>query len=217
MIVVRCISKSFRVPHLHRRSLKGSLFSFWERKSYEDIQVLDRFSLDVLPGEFVGIMGPNGSGKSTLMKILAGVYEPDEGEVEINGKLVAVLELGVGFHPELSARENILMYGLLLGLSESYLKSHMMEIIQFAELETFLDAPLKVFSSGMKARLAFAVVIQVDADVYLMDEILAVGDEGFQKKCFQYFEKLRKNGKTLLFVSHSRDAVEDLCDRFVEL
>ncbi|MDF2379320.1 MAG: ATP-binding cassette domain-containing protein [Candidatus Gracilibacteria bacterium] len=193
------------------------MFSFWERKSYEDIQVLDRFSLDVLPGEFVGIMGPNGSGKSTLMKILAGVYEPDEGEVEINGKLVAVLELGVGFHPELSARENILMYGLLLGLSESYLKSHMMEIIQFAELETFLDAPLKVFSSGMKARLAFAVVIQVDADVYLMDEILAVGDEGFQKKCFQYFEKLRKNGKTLLFVSHSRDAVEDLCDRFVEL
>ncbi|MDP2691967.1 MAG: ABC transporter ATP-binding protein [bacterium] len=217
MISVQSLSKSFVIPHLHKRSVKGSLFSLFDRKTYEVNEVLKDFSLEVKSGEIVGIMGPNGSGKSTLLKIIAGVYEPDEGTITIEGKVTAILELGVGFHPELSAWENVLMNGLLLGLSREHLRREMKEIFRFAELESFMDMPLKHYSSGMAARLAFAVAMQVDADVYLLDEVLAVGDQAFQEKCLGVFRELQKKGKTVLLVSHSEELMNQLCDRVFSL
>lgn len=217
MISVKNISKSFLIPHEQKRSVKGSLFSLFNRKTYEHLEVLKHFSLQVEAGEFVGIRGPNGSGKSTLLKILAGVYAPDEGEVVIGGKISSILELGVGFHPDLPARENVFLNGMLLGMPKSSLQRRIQDIFAFAELESFADTPLKHFSSGMAARLAFSVVIQVKADIYLMDEVLAVGDEAFQKKCLRVFEELRREGKTVVLVSHSFEMLERMCDRVVTL
>lgn len=217
MINVQNISKSFLLPMAHKRSVRGSLFSLFDQKTYEHIQVIKDFSLQVEPGEFVGVMGPNGAGKSTLLKILAGVYQPDQGAVQIDGNVSPLLELGVGFHPELTARQNVLLNGLLLGLEKSILEKRFYDIFAFAELERFIDVPLKHFSSGMGARLAFAVAIQVEADVYLLDEVLAVGDASFQEKCFKVFADLKKQGKTIVFVSHSQALVDQLCDRVVRL
>src|SRR5690606_25555949 len=215
MISIRNISKSFLIPHEQKRSVKGSLFSMFRKKTYERIEVLKDVSLEIQRGEFVGVMGSNGSGKSTLLRILAGVYQPDTGEVKTSGKVSAILELGVGFHPELTARENVLLHGSLLGISSAYLRKHLFQIFSFAELQSFMDTPLKHFSSGMMARLAFAIAIQVDADAYLMDEVLAVGDEAFQEKCFEVFRNFKTSGKTLVFVSHSRPLLEKICDRIV--
>lgn len=217
MISVFNISKSFLIPHLDKRSVRGTLFTFFDKKTYEEIKVLEDFSMSVKAGEFVGIMGPNGSGKSTLLKILAGVYQPDSGEVEVQGKVSSLLELGVGFNPELSARENVFLNGLLLGLSQSQLHKHYYSIFSFAGLVQFMDTPLKHFSSGMAARLAFSVAMQVQADVYLLDEVLAVGDAEFQEKCLHVFRGLKKQGKTVLFVSHSQSLVDQFCDRVVRL
>jgi len=144
------------------------------------------------------------------------VYEPESGEVKIAGRVSAILELGVGFHPELTARENVFLNGSLLGISQAQLQRNFKNIFQFAELESFIDTPLKHFSSGMAARLAFAVAIQVEADVYLMDEVLAVGDAEFQKKCLQVFRDFKKEGKTLVFVSHSRELMNEVCDRIIK-
>jgi len=203
------------IPHLNKRSVRDSLFSFFDTKTYEKIDVLKNFSLEIQSGEFVGIMGPNGSGKSTLLKIIAGVYQPDEGEIVMSSNLSAILELGVGFHPELSARENVFMNGLLLGMSRDQLEKQYYSIFRFAELVQFMDTPLKYYSSGMAARLAFAVAMQVNADIYLLDEIFAVGDFSFQEKCFDVFKQFRKDGKTILLVSHSRDLLDELCDRVI--
>lgn len=217
MISIRSLFKSFTIPHLKKQSVKGALFTLFDRKTYETIDVLKDFSLEIREGEFVGVMGPNGSGKSTLLKILAGVYQPDAGEVELKGKVSALLELGVGFNPELSARENVFLNGSLLGLSANQLKNKYAKIFEFSELENFQDAPLKHFSSGMAARLAFAVAMQVDADIYLLDEVLAVGDEAFQDKCLKVFKDFKRDGKTILFVSHSQALVDQLCDRVIRL
>lgn len=215
MIQIQNISKSFLIPHEQRRSIRGSIFSFFRRTSYERIEVLKEFSLQVKNGEFLGIMGPNGSGKSTLLKIMAGIYSPDKGEMKISGSISAILELGIGFHTELSARDNVFLQGSLLGISPSKLQQKFHEIFVFSELASFIDTPLKHFSSGMAARLAFAVAMQVEADIYLMDEVLAVGDSAFQKKCLDVFEDFRRRGKTLVFVSHSEELVKQLCDRVV--
>lgn len=217
MISIQNMSKSFLIPKASKMSVRSSLFSFFDRKVYEEIKVLDNFSLEVASGEFVGVMGPNGSGKSTLLKILAGVYEADEGELAIQGKVSALLELGIGFNPELSARENVFLNGLLLGIPKSRLKSHFKDIFDFAELGQFVDTPLKYYSSGMAARLAFAVSMQVQADVYLLDEVLAVGDAEFQEKCLRVFKDLKRQGKTVLFVSHSESLVDQFCDRVVRM
>jgi len=217
MISVSHLSKSFVIPRSEKRSVRGSLFSCFDKKHYEKIEVLKDFSLEVSAGEFVGIMGPNGAGKSTLLKILAGVYQPDDGEVEMQGSVAAILELGVGFHPELSGRENVLINGLLMGISRSRLERQMQEIFQFAELEDFMEMPLKHYSSGMGARLAFAVAMQVQADIYLLDEVLAVGDQSFQEKCLKVFRYLKQEGKTVLFVSHSQSLVDQFCDRVVQV
>ena len=217
MLSVQNLSKSFKIPHLKKQSVKGSLFTFFDRKTFEKIEVIKDFSLEVRTGEFVGLMGPNGCGKSTLLKILAGVYQADAGEIKMEGKVSAILELGLGFNPELPARENVVLNGLLLGLPKTKIRGMLKNIFEFAELEKFIDVPLKHFSSGMAARLAFAVAMQVEADIYLLDEVLAVGDEEFQKKCIKVFQELKKAGKTVLFVSHSQALVDQFCDRVVRM
>jgi ABC-2 type transport system ATP-binding protein len=217
MILVSGLSKSFRIPKAQKRTVKQSLFSFFDRKTSEKHQVLKNFSLEVQSGEWVGLMGANGSGKSTLMKILAGIYESDAGEIRVEGSLSSVLELGTGFNPELSARENVFLHGALLGLSQTYLKERSIALLDYAGVSEFAETPMKHFSSGMQSRLAFAVAMEVDADVYLFDEVLAVGDAEFQKKCSQAFHDLKKKGKTVLMVSHSRELLDRFCDRVVEI
>ena len=167
--------------------------------------------MDVYPGDFLGIMGRNGSGKSTLLKILAGIYSPTSGSVKVRGKMVPFLELGVGFNSELSGRENVFLNGIILGLSRSFLNEKYDEIVKFAELEKFMDV-LK-YSSGMQVRLAFSIAIMADADVYILDEVLAVGDIEFQKKCFNIFREYKKRKKTIILVTHSSASVKDFCNR----
>jgi len=164
-------------------------------------------------GEFLGIVGRNGSGKSTLLKLIAGIYKPSRGNVRVHGRIAPFLELGVGFQPELSARENIIVNGTLLGLTRKQIKEKFNEIVKFAEIENFLDLKIKNYSSGMKARLAFAIAKEADADIYLCDEVLAVGDESFQRKCLEVFELWKKAGKTIILVSHNASQIEKLCSR----
>ncbi len=215
VIQVKNLSKSFIIPHQRHDSLveylshPGRIF----KPSGEKFTVLKDIDLDVYPGDFLGIMGRNGSGKSTLLKILAGIYSPTSGSVKVKGKMVPFLELGVGFNSELSGRENVFLNGIILGLSRSFLKEKYDEIVKFAELEKFMDMPLKNYSSGMQVRLAFSIAIMADADVYILDEVLAVGDIEFQKKCFNIFREYKKRKKTIILVTHSSASVKDFCNR----
>ncbi len=217
MIVISGLAKSFRIPKAHKRTVRESLFSFFDASRSQEHQVLKDFSLEVQSGEWVGLMGPNGCGKSTMMKLLAGIYQPDAGEIHVDGHLAAVLELGTGFNPELSARDNVFLHGALLGFSQKYLQSRVLHILDYAGVSEFAQTPLKHFSSGMISRLAFAIAMEIEADVYLFDEVLAVGDEAFQKKCAQAFAELKEANKTALLVSHSRESLDHYCDRIVEL
>lgn len=207
------ISKTFKVPHERRDTLKESLLGMGRRRTYEDFNVLNDVNIEVNSGDFIGIVGKNGSGKSTLLKLIAGIYRPTSGNVRVHGRIAPFLELGVGFQPELSARENIIVNGTLLGLTLKQIKEKFAEIVKFAEIENFLDLKIKNFSSGMKARLAFAIAKEADADIYLCDEVLAVGDEGFQRKCLEVFEAWKKAGKTIILVSHNASQIENLCSR----
>ena len=215
VIQVKNLSKSFIIPHQRHDSLveylshPGRIF----KPSGEKFTVLKDIDLDVYPGDFLGIMGRNGSGKSTLLKILAGIYSPTSGSVKVKGKMVPFLELGVGFNSELSGRENVFLNGIILGLSRSFLNEKYNEIVKFAELEKFMDMPLKNYSSGMQVRLAFSIAIMADADVYILDEVLAVGDIEFQKKCFNIFREYKKKKKTIILVTHSSASVKDFCNR----
>src|SRR5918999_451433 len=177
------------------------------------LHAVDEVSFDVAPGEFFGIVGRNGSGKSTLLKCLAGIYEADDGHTIVRGRLSPFIELGVGFNPDLTARDNVIINAIMLGLTRKEARERFDEIIAFAELEEFLDLKLKNYSSGMSVRLGFSVAIQADADVLLVDEVLAVGDAAFQRKCFDEFERLRKENRTILFVTHDMNSVERFCDR----
>ena len=177
------------------------------------LKAVDDVSLEIRPGEFFGIVGRNGSGKSTLLKCLAGIYGIDKGSIEINGRLSPFIELGVGFNPELTARDNVFVNAIMLGLSRKQVEQRFDDIVAFAELEEFVDLRLKNYSSGMQVRLAFAVAIQVDADILLIDEVLAVGDAAFQQKCFAEFDRLKAAGRTIVFVTHDMAAVERFCDR----
>jgi len=217
MIRIQQLSKSFLFPKPQKRSLKGSLFSWFDHQIYERRDVLKDFSLEVQTGEWVGLIGPNGVGKSTLLKVLAGVYQPDSGTVEFDGRLASILELGVGFHPELSGRENAILSGLLMGIPRDELRRRMPEIFEFADLQDFPEMALKHYSNGMAQRLAFSVALMVEADVYLLDEVFAVGDAAYQQKCLGVFERLRKEGKTILIVSHSREMLDSVCDRVIEM
>ena len=215
IIQVKNLSKSFVIPHQRHDSLVEYL-SHPKRifkPSGEKFTVLKDIDLDVYPGDFLGIMGRNGSGKSTLLKILAGIYSPTSGSVKVKGKMVPFLELGVGFNSELSGRENVFLNGIILGLSRSFLNEKYDEIVKFAELEKFMDMPLKNYSSGMQVRLAFSIAIMADADIYILDEVLAVGDIEFQKKCFNIFREYKKRKKTIILVTHSSGSVKDFCNR----
>jgi ABC-type polysaccharide/polyol phosphate transport system ATPase subunit len=212
-IAVEDLTKSFRLPHEVRNSIKERFLHPFGRVEYEENRALDRVSFTVEQGEFFGIIGPNGSGKSTLLKLLAGIYVSDSGRLEVNGKLSPFIELGVGFNEELNARDNIRINAALLGLSRRETEERFDEIISFAGLERFVDQRLKNYSSGMQVRLAYAIAIQVEFEILLLDEVLAVGDEEFQQRCYATFERLRGAGKTIVFVSHDLEAVRQHCDR----
>jgi ABC-type polysaccharide/polyol phosphate transport system ATPase subunit len=211
------VTKSFSLPHQQRNTLKEHFLHPFAKTTYEHQAALSDISFEVLHGEFFGIIGPNGSGKSTLLKILAGVYRQNSGEVHIHGLLSPFIELGVGFNPELSARDNIRINGSLLGLSARQLAERYDEIVSFSELERFMDQKLKNFSSGMLVRLAYSIAIQVDFDILLLDEVLAVGDQSFQEKCFDTFHRFRAEKKTIVLVTHDLDVLEQYADRVLLL
>lgn len=213
MISARDIRKTFRVPNDPRRSMKAAAINLFRRQTYTDYHVLEGVSFDVCEGEFFGIVGRNGSGKSTLLKILAGIYLPDSGTIEVNGKISPFLELGVGFNPELTGTENVFLNGAILGLSKSEIQEKYQEIVEFAELEQFMGQKLKNYSSGMQVRLAFSVSIHAHAPIILLDEVLAVGDARFQDKSAAVFKDLKAQGRTIVFVSHSMNSVRRFCDR----
>ena len=213
MIEVEHVSKSFLLPHQVRTSFKEIFLHPFTSIDYERQVALDDVTFTVERGESFGIVGANGSGKSTLLKIIAGIHRQDRGTVRVHGVLSPFIELGVGFNTELTARDNIRINGTLLGLSRKELDRRFDDIIAFAELERFVDQKLKNYSSGMHVRLAYSIAIQVDFDVLLLDEVLAVGDERFQAKCFDSFEQLRADGKTVLFVSHDLDTLARFCER----
>ncbi len=183
------------------------------KRRYSEFKALSDISFEVKRGEFFGIVGRNGSGKSTLLKMLAGIYVPSRGKIKINGPLSPFIELGVGFNPELSARDNVFLNGSILGLTRSEIAAKFDEIIHFAELEDFVDQKLKNFSSGMQVRLAFSIAIRAQADILLIDEVLAVGDSSFQKKCFDVFREMKQQGRTIVFVTHDMTNVQEFCDR----
>jgi ABC-type polysaccharide/polyol phosphate transport system ATPase subunit len=212
-ITVEALAKTFRIPRLGHRTLKERALHPLRAREVDELHALEDVSVTVAAGEFFGVVGRNGSGKSTLLKCLAGIYEADRGTVAIDGKLSPFIELGVGFNAELTARDNVLINAILLGLSRREARERFDRIVAFAELEEFLDLKLKNYSSGMQVRLAFAVATQVDADVLLVDEVLAVGDAAFQQKCFSRFQQLKEAGRTIVFVTHDMHAVERFCDR----
>ena len=212
-IEVAHVSKKFRLPHEQRTTLKEYFQHPLRRPRYEEQRALEDVSFRVEPGEFFGIMGPNGGGKSTLLKVIAGIYRQDAGAVRVGGRLSPFIELGVGFNPELTARDNIRINGTLLGLTRRQLAARYDEILAFSELERFVDQKLKNFSSGMQVRLAYAIAIQVDFDILLLDEVLAVGDESFQQKCFETFGRFRAEGKTIVLVTHNLSLIERFADR----
>ena len=215
VIQVDDVSKTFLVPHEKRNSIKEHFVSLFQQINYSKFHALKNVSFNIKQGEFVGIIGNNGSGKSTLLKLLANIYHPTSGEVHVIGHVSPFLELGVGFNLELSARENVYMNGIVLGLTKKQIEKRFDSIIEFAGLEEFVDTKLKNYSSGMYARLAFSVAIQVDADIIIMDEVLAVGDLNFQEKCFSAFRRLHKEGKTIILVTHSMGYVQEFCDRAI--
>jgi ABC-2 type transport system ATP-binding protein len=215
-IEVRNVGKRFRLYHERNQSLKAAVMRRG-RASYEEFWALDDVSFDVDEGSTFGLIGENGSGKSTMLKCLAKILRPDRGTVEVAGKMSALLELGAGFHPELSGRENIFLNGSILGLSRRELEAKFDDIVEFAGLARFVDMPVKNYSSGMYVRLGFSVAINVDPDVLLVDEVLAVGDEQFQRRCLERVAELRERGKTIVVVTHSLSTVRNLCDQAIWL
>lgn len=213
-ISVKNLHKSFRLPTEQAFGLKQAFFNRLRGiKGYTEQKVLKGLDFEIKKGEFVGIVGRNGSGKSTLLKILAGIYYPEKGEITVNGTLVPFIELGVGFNPELTGRENVYMNGALLGFSNEEMDKMYNDIWKFAELEKFQDQKLKNYSSGMQVRLAFSIAIRARGDILLLDEVLAVGDAAFQKKCNDYFKELRDENKTVILVTHSMENVKKFCTR----
>jgi ABC-type polysaccharide/polyol phosphate transport system ATPase subunit len=207
------VHKRFKIPEERSHTLKERALHPLRRSRNEELHALKDISFAVAPGEFFGIVGRNGSGKSTLLKCLAGIYRIDEGSIWCNGRMSTFIELGVGFNPDLAAYENVALNGIMLGLSPKEARARYQRVIEFAELEEFQDLKLKNYSSGMHVRLAFSVAIQVDADILLIDEVLAVGDAAFQQKCFDVFNRMREEGRTIVFVTHDMGAVTRFCHR----
>lgn len=215
-ISVKGLSKSFRLPTEQAFGLKQAIFNRLKGiKGYKEQKVLKNLSFEIKKGEFIGIVGRNGSGKSTLLKILAGIYYPEKGEITVDGTLVPFIELGVGFNPDLTGRENVYMNGALLGFSNEEMDAMYNDIWDFAELKEFQDQKLKNYSSGMQVRLAFSIAIRARGDILLLDEVLAVGDAAFQEKCSNYFAELHKKKQTVILVTHSMDDIRKYCDRAI--
>lgn len=206
------VGKRFRLYHERNQTLKATIMR-GRRSVHEDFWALKDVTFDVPRGSTFGLIGSNGSGKSTLLKCLAKIYYPEQGSITHNGKLAAMLEVGSGFHPELSGRENVFLNGSILGMSKKEVARKYDEIVDFSGVEQFIDQPVKNYSSGMYVRLGFAVAINVDPDILVVDEVLAVGDQEFQEKCFQKFRDLKDEGKTVILVSHSMQTVQQMCDQ----
>jgi homopolymeric O-antigen transport system ATP-binding protein len=222
VIAVQDLWKRFRIPHERHGAILDMIsggLSIFERRlyTYEEFWALKQISFELANGESLGVIGPNGCGKSTLLKILAGVMKPDRGTVETNGSIAPVLELGIGFHGDLTVKENALIYGVLMGIPRSLIKKRIDSILEFAGLNRFQDAMLKNLSSGMQARLAFSIATQCDAEMFLVDEALAVGDMEFAEKCLDRFRELKKDGKSIVLVSHDMDLIKSFRERAIYL
>lgn len=208
------VTKKFKLYYDKPSTLKERLV-FWNRKKADEHIVLDNINLEIKKGETVALIGVNGSGKSTLLKLMTKIIYPNVGKIEVDGKLSSLLELGAGFHPDFTGRENIYFNAAIFGLTRSEIDKRINEVIEFSELGEFIDSPVRTYSSGMYMRLAFSVAINVDADILLIDEILAVGDAHFQDKCFKKLEELKNSDKTIVIVSHSLDSIKKICNRGV--
>lgn len=215
-IVVDHLYKDFKVCYDKANTIKEKLL-FWNKSKTEVRNILNDINVTIKKGESVALIGTNGSGKSTLLKLMTKIIYPNKGKIKVEGKIASLLELGAGFHPDFSGRENIYFNASIFGLTKKQIDDRLDKIIEFSELKDFIDNPVRTYSSGMYMRLAFSVAVNVNADVFLIDEILAVGDEHFQNKCFDKMKELKKNRKTLVFVTHNMKAVEDLCDRAIWL
>ena len=216
-IKVDHVYKSFNIYYDRANTLKERMLFFARNKKREKREVLKDINLEIKKGETVALIGVNGSGKSTLLKLMTQIIFPNKGTIETKGKLTSLLELGAGFHPDFSGRENIYFNSSIFGLTRKEIDERLDKIIEFSELQDFIDNPVRTYSSGMYMRLAFSVAINVDADILLIDEILSVGDQHFQEKCFNKMRELKQEGKTMVFVTHSMDSVKKLCDRAVWL
>ena len=215
-IIVDNVYKDFTVYLDKANSVKEKLL-FWNRNKNEKREILKDVNLTIKNGEAVALIGVNGSGKSTLLKLMTKIIYPTKGKITVNGKLTSLLELGAGFHPDFSGRENIYFNASIFGLTKKQIDDRLEQIIEFSELQDFIDNPVRTYSSGMFMRLAFAVAINVDADILLVDEILSVGDQHFQQKCLNKMKELKAEGKTMVFVTHSLGSARELCDRVVWL
>lgn len=213
-IIVDDVDKSFKLYYDKATTLKERIL-FRKRNSYETKEILSDISIVINKGETVALIGVNGSGKSTLLKLMTKIIYPKKGKIIINGKLTSLLELGAGFHPDFSGRENIYFNASIFGLTRAEIDKRIDKIIEFSELGSFIDNPVRTYSSGMYMRLAFSVAINVDADILLIDEILAVGDQHFQEKCYEKLKELKKEGKTIVIVTHDLNSVRNLCDRAI--
>ena len=216
-IKVDHVYKSFNIYYDRANTLKERALFWMRNKRKEKREVLKDITLDIKKGETVALIGVNGSGKSTLLKLMTQIIFPNKGTIETHGKLTSLLELGAGFHPDFSGRENIYFNSSIFGLTKKEIDKRIEKVIEFSELQEFIDNPVRTYSSGMYMRLAFSVAINVDADILLIDEILSVGDQHFQEKCFNKMRELKQEGKTMVFVTHSMDSVKKLCDRAVWL
>jgi lipopolysaccharide transport system ATP-binding protein len=217
MISLEQVNKVFLLPHDRKSTLRQRFVSIFQKNTYEKLYALRDVNLKINEGEFLGIIGKNGSGKSTLLKLVAKVLEPTSGTISVNGNVAPFLELGVGFQGDLTVKDNVFLYGALLGMGRKQVMEKYDQIIDFSGLERFVDAKLRNLSSGMQVRLGFSITVSVESPILLVDEVLAVGDIDFQQKCYDTFRNFKKLGKTILFVSHDLDAVEKFCDRVMLL
>ena len=215
MITIEQVNKVFRLPHDRKTTLRQRFVSVFQKNTYERFYALRDINLNVKQGEFLGVIGKNGSGKSTLLKLIARVLEPTSGRISVNANVAPFLELGVGFQGDSTVKDNIFLYGALLGMTRKEIVDKYDSIINFSGLERFVDAKLKNLSSGMQVRLGFSITVSIESPILLVDEVLAVGDIAFQQKCYAMFDKFKQAGKTIVLVSHDLNTVEKFCDRVV--